>query len=70
MIHPLAFYRIFLKKDRIKPHGRHLAQNKTKLIWKLPFFLYLCKVNLNIESSKTDKIKIFKILGRNTGLWV
>jgi len=38
MIHPLAFYRIFLKNDRIKPHGRHLTQNKAKLIWKLPFF--------------------------------
>ena len=49
MIHPLAFYRIFLKNDRIKLHGRHLTQNKTKLIWKLPIFLYLCKVNLNIE---------------------
>ena len=38
MIHPLAFYRIFLKNDRIKLHGRHLTQNKTKLIWKLPIF--------------------------------
>ena len=38
MIHSLAFYRIFLKNDRIKPHGRHLTQNKAKLIWKLPFF--------------------------------
>lgn len=38
MIHPLAFYRIFPKNDRIKLHGRHLTQNKTKPIWKLPFF--------------------------------
>lgn len=38
MIHPLAFYRIFLKNDRIKLHGRHLTQNKTKLIWKLQIF--------------------------------
>ena len=38
MIHPLAFYRIFLKNDRIKLRERHLTQNKTKLIWKLPFF--------------------------------
>lgn len=41
MIHPLAFYRIFPKNDRIKPHGRHLTQNKAKLIWKLPFFFYI-----------------------------
>lgn len=41
MIHPLAFYRIFLKNDRIKLQGRHLVQNKTKLIWKLPFFFYI-----------------------------
>lgn len=38
MIHPLAFYRIFLKNNRIKLQGRHLAQNKAKLIWKLPIF--------------------------------